>query len=216
MITMVILQSTSFGQKYPALDPIAGLISVKRFVNKDVSRILETSFNSLLLNQTLVKSVTGIPSFGRSDFDFTNIYMSTKKTESELAYSIPYIGPKTKDQYSFTVFVKGEAPVRIMMVKAAMDRSALVYYDLMEGKTAEVYKTRETYTFGAKSIDLGKAAGPGPNCGQAVMNCITDAYSNHGWTSVWASIQSIFLPATGAAIAIGCAIKYCKIVTKQP
>ncbi|WP_288072995.1 hypothetical protein [Hydrotalea sp.] len=47
------------------------------------------------------------------------------------------------------------------------------------------------------------------SCGQATMNCINDAYSNHGWVSVWAWVQSLYLPATGVAIAAACAAKNC-------
>ena len=43
--------------------------------------------------------------------------------------------------------------------------------------------------------------------GQAVVDCITDAYSNHGWVSVWAWVQSAFIPETVAAIALACAAK---------
>lgn len=44
----------------------------------------------------------------------------------------------------------------------------------------------------------------GPGKGQSVANCIQDAYSNHGWISVWATIQSALLPETAVAIAIAC------------
>ena len=46
-------------------------------------------------------------------------------------------------------------------------------------------------------------------CGQATMDCINDAYTNHGWVSVWAWVQTAFLPATAAAIAAACAAINC-------
>ena len=46
-------------------------------------------------------------------------------------------------------------------------------------------------------------------CGQAVMNCITDVYTNHGWTSVFVFVETAFLPQTAAAFAAACAIKNC-------
>ena len=43
--------------------------------------------------------------------------------------------------------------------------------------------------------------------GANVMACISDAYSDHGWVSVWAFVQTAFLPQTAAAIGVMCAIK---------
>jgi len=37
-----------------------------------------------------------------------------------------------------------------------------------------------------------------------VADCIADAYSNHGWISVWAFVQTAFIPHTAAAIALAC------------
>jgi len=42
--------------------------------------------------------------------------------------------------------------------------------------------------------------------GQATADCITDAYSNHGWVSVAAWVTTAFIPATAVAIAADCAI----------
>jgi len=42
--------------------------------------------------------------------------------------------------------------------------------------------------------------------GQDTADCIVDVYSNHGWISVWAFVQTAFIPATGAALAAACAI----------
>ena len=41
--------------------------------------------------------------------------------------------------------------------------------------------------------------------GQDTMDCINDAYSNHGWASVWAWVQTAFIPETGIIIAGTCA-----------
>ncbi len=47
------------------------------------------------------------------------------------------------------------------------------------------------------------------SCGQATADCLADAYANHGWASVWAIVQTAFLPETAAALAIACAAKNC-------
>lgn len=41
--------------------------------------------------------------------------------------------------------------------------------------------------------------------GKKVLGCINDAYTNHGWVSVWLSIQSNCLKQTYIAIAAACA-----------
>ena len=46
-------------------------------------------------------------------------------------------------------------------------------------------------------------------CGDGVAGCIADAYTNHGWISVWAFVQTAFIPATAAGIAAGCAYINC-------
>jgi hypothetical protein len=40
--------------------------------------------------------------------------------------------------------------------------------------------------------------------GQDAMNCFADAYLNNGWISLWASIQTAFIPMTAALIAAAC------------
>jgi hypothetical protein len=59
-----------------------------------------------------------------------------------------------------------------------------------------------------KRLELAQmAAIQGGLDGQAVMNCMADAYMNHGWLSVWAFVQTAFIPETAVGIAVGCAIK---------
>jgi hypothetical protein len=42
--------------------------------------------------------------------------------------------------------------------------------------------------------------------GENTAACLDDVYSNHGWVSVWAVVQSAFIPQTAAALAAACAI----------
>jgi|WetSurSiteA1Bulk_404760.scaffolds.fasta_scaffold01010_6 hypothetical protein len=43
--------------------------------------------------------------------------------------------------------------------------------------------------------------------GKNTMDCLADAYGNHGALSVWAFVQTAFIPATAAALAVACGIK---------
>ncbi len=40
--------------------------------------------------------------------------------------------------------------------------------------------------------------------GQDVMDCITDAYGNHGWASVALWVETAFIPQAAAVVAIAC------------
>lgn len=40
---------------------------------------------------------------------------------------------------------------------------------------------------------------------QQTLDCLEDVYRNQGWVSVWAGVQSAFLPVTAAALAFACA-----------
>jgi len=43
------------------------------------------------------------------------------------------------------------------------------------------------------------------SAGQRTIDCINDAYTNHGWASVFLTIETAFIPWTGVAIAAACA-----------
>ena len=42
--------------------------------------------------------------------------------------------------------------------------------------------------------------------GQNTADCFQDVYANHGWLSVWVTVQSAFLPQTALVLAAACAI----------
>jgi UDP-N-acetylmuramyl tripeptide synthase len=74
-----------------------------------------------------------------------------------------------------------------------------------------VANTLTSVTEGPKGVTATTTAIAGrlKPCGDAVASCITDAYTNHGWISVWATVQSAFLPETTAAIAVACVLHNC-------
>ncbi|WP_282053363.1 hypothetical protein [Maribacter luteus] len=53
--------------------------------------------------------------------------------------------------------------------------------------------------------ESGKWYTCGDSYGEKTVDCLDDVYTNHGWLSVWASVQSAFIPATAAALAGACA-----------
>lgn len=42
---------------------------------------------------------------------------------------------------------------------------------------------------------------------QGVVNCVSDAYNNHGFASLWLWAQSMYIPATGLVIGFRCLAK---------
>lgn len=47
------------------------------------------------------------------------------------------------------------------------------------------------------------------DCGQAVANCVTDKYENHGWTSVALVAATALDPMVGLAVIAGCVLAEC-------
>src|SRR5690606_32872736 len=47
------------------------------------------------------------------------------------------------------------------------------------------------------------------DCGQDVIDCFQDVYTNHGWASVAAALTTAFIPQTAVVFAAGCVGKNC-------
>jgi hypothetical protein len=63
---------------------------------------------------------------------------------------------------------------------------------------------------GGGEVAMGRITPLVAGCnGQNVINCITDAYGNHGWASAWLFVQTAFLPVTALAMAGACAAINC-------
>ncbi|MDZ4795849.1 MAG: hypothetical protein SGI83_16330 [Bacteroidota bacterium] len=188
-------------------------INVIRVNDSRMSSQLLNLFNNLLSDPAKVSLQSGISSFTATNFDFINLFKSEKPGEKETAFTASFINSGTKVKYAFTAYYKNGIFSQPMLVKAATDRTSIEYYDLSEGKVLSVVGNQANiYTATIADVDLGNSLinrNTGGGCGQCVANCIADAYINHGWASVWATVQSIFVPATGVGIVLGCVGRCC-------
>lgn len=80
------------------------------------------------------------------------------------------------------------------------------YYDSDGTHLLTFQINSETQTVNVTYIISSDIAGKGRLCsGNTTAHCLADVYVNHGWISVWAFVQTGFIPATAAALAIACA-----------
>jgi hypothetical protein len=175
-----------------------------------------TSFQSLKVNLSLLSSTLGLSyKLDSKDIDFDNLSRSHVTNDNEVGEAIvaPFKGNSTSNlsNYVFCLTVGADSVYKPYIVQATTNQ-LLKYFDLNKGNilTVDNYHNQNTLSVRTTMGDyLNGSATGSRGCGQATMDCITDAYSNHGWTSVWATVQSIFVPWTGAAIAGACAAKNC-------
>jgi hypothetical protein len=206
LLAFLVLVQSMFGQ---IVSPEMSInVSVVRDAN--ISGALVNLFTGLTNDPTKVVQNCGVSTFNVSDFDFVTLYKSEKTGEKEVAYSVKYLKSQKGTEISFAAYLNNGILTKPMLVKAKIDRSRIEYFDLIENKVAEIFKSNDIFVANSRDIDLGsKVAGRRSGCGQCVSDCISDAYTNKGWVSVWAFIQSIFIPSTGVGIAIGCSAKCC-------
>jgi hypothetical protein len=187
-------------------------ITVELITDMRLSNSIRNSFNTLNCNPTEVVAQCQIPTFDATDFDFTKIYKSQKTGEREIGYSVRYNNPASGVEYSFSVVDVAGVLLNPTLVRANTDRSGIVYNEINENRALAISNNNGLFTYKISNVNFGGVrpnVATGPDCGYCVAHCIQDAYSNHGWASVWAVIQSVFIPATGIGIALGCVGSCC-------
>ena len=112
------------------------------------------------------------------------------KNETNIALTISYVN----EEFGNVIYVKTNSSEKSKIGFEYFDlNNSLIYsasLDVENGLTNTIFTNR--------------------GCGQAVADCIGDAYSHHGWVSVWAWVQSAFIPETVAAIALSCTAHNCR------
>lgn len=79
------------------------------------------------------------------------------------------------------------------------------YLDYDNNVLTEVYLNKKTNTFESPQQKISSRRG----CGQAVANCVSNAYSEQGWKSVGLFIVTAFQPEISLVVAGLCAGKNC-------
>lgn len=205
-----LLAANVFAQK--AIPGLADRLKVNSVADPFLTRDISAAFDLFNpANAEAIKEITGIPSFRKQDFDLSNLYQGSVQGGSEVAIVAPYKGPTGYESFGFVIFRHPSGYVKPMLIKTYPDRSLLVYYDLEEGLTLTIERNGKQFSYRTSATDFGvtkRQAGRG-GCRQPITDCIIDAYSNHGWSSVWTMFQSAFIPTTAAAIIGACVTKNC-------
>jgi hypothetical protein len=173
------------------------------------TRVISQVFERVGAQAGISRAITGLPPIKQQDFDFVNLYQGSVLDGKVEAIVAPYKGKNRAEKIAFVLFRSNGKYGRPMLIKATADRSQLTYYDLEAGTMLKMQKEGNSFSFSSSSIEPDGGGARRSGCGQAVMDCVTDAYSNRGWASVWATFQSIFIPATGAAIIAACIADNC-------
>lgn len=201
-----------FGKSFSQVGPSEQTITIDSIVNTNLSNEIRLIFNKLQCVPENVVENCQIPSFSENDFNFDKVYRSRKPNESEIGYSVKSTLSTPGIQFVFSVSVKDGIYKNPMLVKTKDDKSQGVYNELNENKSLTVNNNNGEFEYIASAVDFGvpqNYIASSNGCGQCVIDCINDAYSKHGWASVWAWVQSAFLPQTLVGIALGCTTKCC-------
>jgi hypothetical protein len=155
-------------------------------------------------------TISGVfPQVKLESIDWSNSFLVVDQKQKTKAIAVSLIRNDEKN-IVFFLSLKGEL-WEYPMIVVAEDSLKLSYFNLTTGSLLGItyleasflpnFQQHSNYTNAFKSADEG--------CGQAVADCIAAAYTNNGWASVWATLQSAFVPATAVAIAAACIAKNC-------
>lgn len=191
-------------------------ISDVQITNVAVKNIMINSFNSLNVNFVALGSDLGLGhTLTANDFDFTKIYQTYDVNNSDTGKAVT-VRFKTNsnsnlNNYGFTLYTDGITYIKPTIIHSRTNQF-LKYYDLNENLLTTINNyTLSSYTFSTVTSNItpsGPMARPG--CGQAVVDCMSDLYGKRGWLSVWAVVQSAFIPETAVVVAATCAWHNCR------
>lgn len=185
-------------------------VALLGFQNASVTNTMISSFNALTVNLSQLSTQLGLShTLSAGDFDFTNLTKSYINNDYDSSYAVVagYIG---NSSCAYGLATDGVNYGQPMIVKTTP--TTLQFYDLTSGLVTTINNYKSS-NFTTTVIPGGFGGTPG-GCGKKVIDCFIDAYSNHGWTSVFASLISTVLPETAFAITAACAVNNCNKFSK--
>lgn len=175
--------------------------------NKEDNKELKTNlFTITTVNETDYSKVySSIKNWNNKNLE-TKIKSSSNEEKNDLSIiNISYLpeieiifSKSDLEEYQYSAYLKNNQGIYgqfYMNINADDIYYNITYYPI-NGESFSIKINKLDGTF-VKQITK--------SAGQRTMDCIQDAYSNHGWVSVWVTVQSIFIPMTGVAIAAACA-----------
>lgn len=144
-----------------------------------------------------------------SNFDFENVYEVENTETGEISYMLNSdndekiklgVYPKDNGEYSFLI---------VEYVDNGENKDIL--YKSTSGETLIIVSANSNTQEVSVIYPNGKVASKlaSRSCGDLVAKCLSDSYTNRGWTSVGLWIITGFYPAFGIGAAAGCAAAVC-------
>jgi hypothetical protein len=163
------------------------------------SKISQEIFSTLKNGRTLETNLDDI-------FNFDSISEVQNTETGEVAYMIDS-HDNVKKKLGAYIVDNGGYEFLIVEFKTDSDIKEILYKDVNGRLMLTVYAntiTEEITTERALTRNTED-----PDFADKVLDCLEDAYTNHGWASVGLWILTGFYPAVGVGAAIGCATRDC-------
>jgi hypothetical protein len=130
----------------------------------------------------------------------TGIVANQKKYDSSNAvnFGVSFYQDSENSEIFKTLIVKTERINTSMNEIEYYDSDGTLLLSFQINSLNQSVKTN--YLINTQETNKGKLCS-----GSETAACLQDVYANHGWVSVWAFVQSAFIPQTAAALAILCA-----------
>ncbi len=205
---------------------VSFIVLLTIFTSCNNEETLNKEDNNLNINKKVIKSLKTINSIKSkmgndndmlsridNNYDFENaelVYLNTSQDTAIVVKSLNY-NVNNQINYSLVIGYDNEeafGEVFVIEVNKISSDNSLIEVNI-KSLDDEVYSTvvfnNIDHTKSVTNYDLSRRR----PCGQAVMDCISDAYSNHGWTSVALGLTSAFIPETFGVVAAACYDRNC-------
>jgi hypothetical protein len=190
--------------KFLALSTLlTGIISCQKD-SFEVNSIEKKVTNSEIINGFLSKVSTLKSSAGIS-YNTKDVYEMVLSGSSQKLYFILQAGFDKNNNSNYGLFNAMDkngcfGKPLIIQTKKENKNNIISYFD--DSNKCLISLKLKSDTKEVEVTTLKSANGTG----QKTIDCINDAYTNHGWISVWAFVQSVFIPQTAVLIAADCAL----------
>jgi hypothetical protein len=175
--------------------------------NNEFFRTLITSEIQNITNTEIEKIISNLElsTFSIEEFDLNTQYTSRHENANSITITVNSINNTQEASLGLTFILDKTTNELNNRMVTIVRRGRTLMYDINDDQfieiKAESLEENSQITINTNSSRTG--------CGQKVIDCIQDAYTQHGWASVWALVQTAFIPETAVAIAYACCYKNC-------